>query len=154
MTREQFDKLYNDKAVWCKTEALAKEFLKLAHSVGYKWATNESLIGDAMWWVHSQETVYFIDNKITYGDRSSAKPARLSIVKFVGKSRKPQEQPRVFDAESLAFEVKQIDNHLSPLDPLITGLIDVVKVEDLPKVKELREHYEKMSEIIESLKGE
>lgn len=30
MTKKEFLKLYEGKAVWCKTEELANEFLKLA----------------------------------------------------------------------------------------------------------------------------
>lgn len=154
MTREQFDKLYNGKAVWCKTEALAKEFLALADSVGYPWPLHIP----TFWGVYEEETVYVVEDTIGYCGKEWAKEwakdkKGFAIVKFTGQTQVPQ-QSQVYDKEALAFELKLIDNHLSPLDNLIGGLIDLVKVEDLPKVKELREHYEKMSEIIESLKGE
>lgn len=37
MTKEQFVEKYADKAVWCKTEELAKEFLKLASSFDFNY---------------------------------------------------------------------------------------------------------------------
>ena len=46
MTREEFNKLYLGKAVHCDTEEKADEFLALADSVGYRWFSGRSLIGN------------------------------------------------------------------------------------------------------------
>lgn len=149
MTRQEFDKLYNGKAVWCKTQELANEFLTLADSVGYKWAfSGDPLLGNTHWLMYEHKTVYFVDSYIQFDVMVYAKLDGYEVVEF-GKT-----SPQVFDADALAIELSAIHKHLSLIDEPISGLIDVVKVEDLPKVKELREHYEKMSEIIESLKGE
>ena len=60
MTREEFDKLYLDKAVHCDTEEKANHFLALADSVGYKWLSGRSLIEENMWETYEEETCYLV----------------------------------------------------------------------------------------------
>lgn len=85
MTREQFDNLYKGKAVWCKTIALAKEFLALADSVKYVWASGTRLTKRTKWSICKQETVYFVGYNITYGSHFGAKLSKYAIVEFTGK---------------------------------------------------------------------
>jgi len=69
MTREEFDKLYLDKAVHCDTEEKANEFLALADSVGYKWLSGGSLIEENLWEIYKEGTYYHAsNNSVTFGD--------------------------------------------------------------------------------------
>ena len=63
MTKEQFDSLYYGKAIHCDTKEKAKEFLTLAHSVGYKWSPKRSLIEYSQWERYKEETCYAFNNK-------------------------------------------------------------------------------------------
>jgi hypothetical protein len=60
MTREEFDKLYLNKAVHCDTEEKANEFLALADSVGYKWSSGKSLKEFHSWEIYEEKTCYRI----------------------------------------------------------------------------------------------
>lgn len=165
MTREQFDNLYKNKAVLCKTEPLAKEFLALAHSVGYKWIDGDSLKdGETKWKIWEEQTVYipedvyFAKNAISFNMASHAKKDGYNIVEFQSSTQETSKKkykivkPDVSTTQKYDTAIKQFDKQLSPLDNMISALIDVVQVEDLPKVKELRKHYEVMAKIIDELK--
>ena len=60
---------YIDKRVLCKSEELAKDFLQLAHDNGWKWVTEESLLGSTYWETYKNFTYYDVwkNKKITYG---------------------------------------------------------------------------------------
>lgn len=60
MTREEFNRLYLDKAVHCDTEEKANHFLALADSVGYKWMSGYSLIEKNNWGLYKEKTCYRI----------------------------------------------------------------------------------------------
>ena len=83
MTLEQFNKLYVGKAVHCKTEEHANEFLKLADSFGYKWFSGHKLTLFNEWDMNKDKTCYMIhlDEYIIYGNINEEK---LPIIKFKG----------------------------------------------------------------------
>ena len=60
MTRNEFDKLYLGKAVYCDTEEKANHFLALADSVGYKWISGRKLIEENGWEIYEKETCYLV----------------------------------------------------------------------------------------------
>ena len=60
MTRNEFDKLYLGKAVYCDTEEKANHFLVLADSVGYIWNSGRRLIEENMWETYEKETCYLV----------------------------------------------------------------------------------------------
>jgi len=61
MTKQEFDKLYKGKVVHCNTLEKANHFLKLAHSVGYKWISNRSLLDVNNWVECKEKTGYHVD---------------------------------------------------------------------------------------------
>lgn len=63
MTKEQFDKLYLNKAVNCTTKADAEEFINLAKSLGYHWNNDEVVPEDNYWNEYKDKTVYFIEEE-------------------------------------------------------------------------------------------
>lgn len=89
MKREQFDKLYLGKAVLCKTEEFANEFLELADSVRYRWLSWTSLLNTNNWEDYKNETCYLVrDNPlkkecaITYCDVTHYDVSGIEIVEF------------------------------------------------------------------------
>jgi len=60
MTKKEFLKLYKGKAVWCKTEELANEFLELADGFGLKWTSGDKLTEYNNYNEYEKETCYFV----------------------------------------------------------------------------------------------
>jgi len=60
MTKEEFIKKYEGKAVHCDTEEKANEFLKLADSLGFKWNGGNSLIEYNNWDWYKSTTCYIL----------------------------------------------------------------------------------------------
>lgn len=68
MTKQEFDKIFLDELISCKTKRLAKKFLKLADSVGYKWRGGRSLLKYNNWYIYKKKTGYRVsDDGISYG---------------------------------------------------------------------------------------
>lgn len=86
MTLEKFNKLYLGKAVRCKTEELANEFLKLADSFDYTWATGDKLTRFNGWEFYKDKTCYVFnsDKLVLYGHIDDT---NLKIIKFKGERR-------------------------------------------------------------------
>lgn len=83
MTREEFDRLYFDKAVHCDTKEKAKEFLALADSVGYRWFSGGSLIGRSYWETNEKETYYYITNDgLMFGNMNYIKQKDYQIIEY------------------------------------------------------------------------
>ena len=83
MTKEQFDNLYHGKAIHCNTKEKAKEFLTLAHSVGYRWSTKRSLIEYIQWDTYKEETCYEITNKgFVYANVEYYKYYKYELVEY------------------------------------------------------------------------
>lgn len=108
MTKEQFDKLYLNKAVNCTTKADAEEFINLAKSVGYHWNNDEVVPEDNYWNEFKDKTVYFIEEEhpfafsslltfltskpeidwvITYGEIAWANQRKVEVVTFESQTR-------------------------------------------------------------------
>lgn len=63
MNKQEFDEKYVGKelAVHCPTKGLAKDFLKLADSFGYKWrGSGESYLKENYYWNYEEETCYYV----------------------------------------------------------------------------------------------
>ena len=82
MTKKEFLKLYEGKAVWCKTEELANEFLELADGFGFRWATGEKLIHNTGWRCYKEDTCYYVGLYITYSNKKCANKKQHKITKF------------------------------------------------------------------------
>ncbi|MDY0141668.1 MAG: hypothetical protein RBR97_07235 [Bacteroidales bacterium] len=83
MTREEFDKLYLNKAVHCDTEEKANEFLALADSLGYKWRSGKSLIEKNEWKTHEGETCYHITEEgVLFGQKIYDALCGYQIIKY------------------------------------------------------------------------
>lgn len=56
------------RTINCKTQEEARELLKMAHEKGWKWATDESLIGKTRWLQYGEKTCYYFhtEDKIVY----------------------------------------------------------------------------------------
>lgn len=56
------------RTINCKTQEEARELLKMAHEKGWKWATDESLIGKTRWLKYGEKTCYYFhtEDKIVY----------------------------------------------------------------------------------------
>lgn len=79
-------KQYEGKAVWCKTEELANEFLSKVHEAGYKWIDGVSLLDKSNWEVCEGDTCYYIDKdkESLYGSKSMAEWNGYEIVEYKG----------------------------------------------------------------------
>lgn len=60
LTKEEFDSMFLGKRIWCSTEELANEFLRLADSVGYRWASGDELSSFNNWDIHKNGTYYML----------------------------------------------------------------------------------------------
>lgn len=82
-----FDKIFLDKAVWCKTEELANEFLALTASFGYKWFSGKKLTDNNYWQQYKENTCYhysqfFGDTGLTYCDKDYFIDSKIEVVEF------------------------------------------------------------------------
>lgn len=88
MTREEFDRLYLDKAVHCDTKEKANHFLALADSVGYKWKLGQSLIGNNFWEECEKETCYRVQKRgLTYSDTIHYNSHGYQIIEYEPQSK-------------------------------------------------------------------
>lgn len=85
MTKEQFIEKYTGKAVWCKTEELAEEFLKEADSFGFEWFVGDKPTEYSNFNTYKYETCYFVGKivfTITYGSLRYAKNNGYEIIEY------------------------------------------------------------------------
>lgn len=103
MTKEQFDKLYLNKAVNCTTKVDAEEFVNLAKSVGYHWYNDKVVPEDNYWNEYEDKTVYFIEKEclltfitdieikiewaITYDEIAWANQRKIEVVTFESQTK-------------------------------------------------------------------
>ena len=87
MTKKEFLKLYKGKAVWCKTEELANEFLELADKFGFRWINGgEKLTSMNFWEFYKKNTTYIMrsnfdvsfENKITNYEIVEFNPLKIT----------------------------------------------------------------------------
>ena len=62
MNKDEWKELFeqDDTAFLCETEYLAKELLKIAHDLGYKWISGSSFIERNNWYYNKEQTYYNI----------------------------------------------------------------------------------------------
>lgn len=116
MTKQQFDSLYRGKAVHCKIEELANEFLELADSVGYKWYDKEKLTLNNMYYAFKKDTCYRPGGRfmsvsggdfMSYGDTEIYEMNGFEIVEFKSMKTSPQESLQSIILNRLGVEANE-----------------------------------------------
>lgn len=78
-------------AVRCNTERKAVEFLAMCKEIGYKWKSEQELVGEfdgynGHWNCYKKDTVYFMNfcfkNRITYADVEYCKNEGVPFVDY------------------------------------------------------------------------
>ena len=82
-------------AMHCNTEEKAKRFLRLMHSHGKKWVSDDSYLNTSFYNVFKEDTVYYF-NRGTYGSRRTAVENGRKILSFDDfDGREEQVQPEI-----------------------------------------------------------
>ena len=71
--------------VWVKSEAEAKELLKMATEAGYKWYSKDELLLDTIFDVYGDQTAYWFDAEtktVVYGRAEWFKDQGAEIIEF------------------------------------------------------------------------
>ena len=152
---KDFEK-YIGKRVWCKSEELAKEFLRLAHDNGWKWVTGDSLLERTNWEVCENYTYYHVgeNKKILY---SSTELLRTN--EFI------EYEPLCVDKAVSQEETKEQTLKVLPQEynnilDLITGKIDDIigylksANHDTDTINYWRNRKETLTALYEKLKGQ
>lgn len=73
-------------AYWCKTEELAKEFLKECDEQDITWYDDTKATNQTMWSIYYDRTCYDIENyRLTYGRKQGYIDYRYTIIEYKGK---------------------------------------------------------------------
>lgn len=83
--KDIFFNLYSNKAIWCKTEKLANEFLELADRFGCRWCNGDSLINKNMFYDKKEDTCYYLyfeKNEVSYNSKDFFKMKNEKIMEF------------------------------------------------------------------------
>lgn len=81
---------YDNKVVWCKTEALANRFLLLAHQNDYHWSSTNSLLTYNHYDDYEDQTCYSLHKVegchpfVTYESKDYYKEEGKEIIEFKG----------------------------------------------------------------------
>lgn len=142
MNIKQFDKLYLGKAVHCKTEELANEFLEFADSVRYRWFSGTSLLNTNNWEDYKNETCYLVrDNPlnkeciITYCDITHYDVSGIEIIDFKSLKENKQLSQEILANNQTMFELRcdikrlkqKILNQKIEINDLKAELYDIYK---------------------------
>ena len=90
MEKFNIEKYWNDficgkMTVNCKSEELAKEFLKYCHENNMKWGGGYSLLSsDTEWNVHKSETCYWGRDDITCSSIDYCRNCGVNVIEFTG----------------------------------------------------------------------
>lgn len=146
MTKKEFDDLYFGKVVHCDTEEKAREFLALAHSVGYRWFSDKSLLEKNEWDCYEEETCYHITNHgLMYANTNHFNSSRCLIIEYQPQLKfKVGDKVRVKDTQSFYIDGKigviEKVNVLAGLPYFVNiygdGWLWVMAEENLEKVEE------------------
>lgn len=83
MKLKEFNELYLGRAIHCKTEELANEFLALADSLGFIWGEGDKLTNYNEWKEYKNKTYYriYCEKDVRYGEIDDTD---LPIIEFKG----------------------------------------------------------------------
>jgi hypothetical protein len=97
-------KISEDTVVYCETEELAKQVLRIADSLGYKWSSGESFLYNNQWKVFGDLSHYFLhEGFVAKRDWFDLKYNVISAQEFID-LHKPK---------TVAFEERDFENHKS-----------------------------------------